>query len=101
MISILGVAIGRNVSVFAANDDLSLLSKMIFGLADSTFIDKNDSKNRRIKVGIMEKIRCKKEYTLLADKQRYINHTYLKKVDAFGFAIFSLFNTRLIRIIML
>ncbi len=49
----------------------------------------------------MEKIRCKKEYTLLADKQRYINHTYLKKVDAFGFAIFSLFNTRLIIIIML
>ena len=43
MISILGVAIGRNVSVFAANDDLSLLSKMIFGLADSTFIDKNHS----------------------------------------------------------
>ena len=31
MISILGVAIGRNVSVFAANDDLSLLSKKIFG----------------------------------------------------------------------
>lgn len=71
MISILEVAIGRNVSVFAANDDLSLLSKKIFGLADSTF------------------------------KQRYVNHTYLKKVDAFGFAIFSLFNTRLIIIIML
>lgn len=47
MISILGVAIGRNVSVFAANDDLSLLSKMIFGLADSTFIDKNDSKRSK------------------------------------------------------
>lgn len=58
-------------------------------------------KDRRIKVGIMEKIRCKKDYTLLADKQRYVNHTYLNKFDAFGFAIFSLFNTRLIRIIML
>ncbi len=44
MISILGAAVGKNVSVFAANDDLSLLSKKIFGLADSTFIDKNDSK---------------------------------------------------------
>lgn len=49
----------------------------------------------------MEKFDVKKDYTLLADKQRYVNHTYLKKVDAFGFAIFSLFNTRLIRIIML
>lgn len=47
MISILEVAIGRNVSVFAANDDLSLLSKKIFGLADSTFIDKNDSKKSK------------------------------------------------------
>ncbi len=57
--------------------------------------------NRRIKFGIMEKIRYKKDYTLLADKQRYVNHTYLNKFDTFGFAIFSLFNTRLIRIIML
>lgn len=61
MISILGVAIGRNVSVFAANDDLSLLSKKIFGLADSTFIDKNDSKNRIIKVEIMEKLDANKD----------------------------------------
>ena len=39
----MGAAVGKNVSVFAANDDLSLLSKMIFGLADSTYIDRNDS----------------------------------------------------------
>ena len=49
----------------------------------------------------MEKLDVNKDYTLLADKQRYVNHTYLKKFDAFGFAIFSLFNARLIRIIML
>ena len=49
----------------------------------------------------MEKLDVNKDYTLLADKQRYVNHTYLKKFDDFGFAIFSLFNTRLIRIIML
>ena len=61
MISILGAAVGKNVSVFAANDDLSLLSKKIFGLADSTFIDKNDSKNRIIKVGIMEKLDANKD----------------------------------------
>ena len=54
MISILGVAIGRNVSVFAANDDLSLLSKMIFGLADSTFIDKNGSGVYSKKVSLEE-----------------------------------------------
>ena len=58
-------------------------------------------KNRRIKVEIMEKLDVNKDYTLLADKQRYVNHTYLKKVDAFGFAIFSLFNTRLIIIIII
>ena len=58
-------------------------------------------KNRRIKVEIMEKLDVNKDYTLLADKQRYVNHTDLNKFDAFGFAIFSLFNTRLIRIIML
>lgn len=49
----------------------------------------------------MEKLDVNKDYTLLADKQRYVNHTYLKKVDAFGFAIFSLFNTRLIIIIII
>ena len=50
---------------------------------------------------MLEKLDVYKDYTLLADKQRYVNHTYLRKFDAFGFAIFSLFNTRLIRIIML
>ncbi len=50
---------------------------------------------------MLEKLDVNKDYTLLADKQRYVNHTYLRKFDAFGLAIFSLFNTRLIRIIML
>ena len=48
---------------------------------------------------MLEKLDVNKDYTLLADKQRYVNHTYLRKFDAFGFAIFSLFNTRLIRIV--
>ena len=184
----MGAAVGKNVSVFAANDDLSLLSKMIFGLADSTLLDRNDSKSSRtgittlasklmqgksgvifaegtwnlhpykpmqqIKIGaayisaisqtkiiptifeyvevpdlvdkeknlykkcvicfgkeiiidqnqnlisqtlkiqktieelrleLWKKLDVKKDYTLLADKQRYVNHTYLKKFDAFGF----------------
>lgn len=50
---------------------------------------------------MLEKLDVNKDYTLLADKQRYVNHTYLRKFDTFGFAIFSLFNARLIRIIML
>lgn len=34
---------------------------------------------------LWKKLDVKKDYTLLADKQRYVNHTYLKKFDAFGF----------------
>ncbi len=28
----------------------------------------------------MEKLDVNKDYTLLADKQRYVNHTYLKRL---------------------
>ena len=46
---------------------------------------------------MLEKLDVNKDYTLLADKQRYVNHTYLRKFDAFGFAIFSLLNNNAIK----
>ena len=38
-----------------------------------------------LRLELWKKLDVKKDYTLLADKQRYVNHTYLKKFDAFGF----------------
>ena len=32
---------------------------------------------------MLEKLDVNKDYTLLADKQRYVNHTYLRNFDAF------------------
>ncbi|MFQ8900977.1 MAG: hypothetical protein ACLR7D_02780 [Lachnospira eligens] len=66
---------------WAENDSYIIRSS---GSDKSNFDDSKN--NRRIKVGIMEKLDVNKDYTLLADKQRYVNHTYLKKFDAFGFA---------------